>query len=227
MDSDQLAAMRQAYQAEGLDERDLVRDPYEQLDTWLKAAIDAELPEPNAMVLSTVANTTSGGGCPSTRTVLLKGVRGFELGGGLIFYTNHTSRKGQELAANPNACVLFPWHAIGRQVSVTGRVERLPGEESAAYFRSRPRGSQLGAWASHQSQPVASPAQLRARYRELAERWPEPTEIPVPDFWGGYRLEPTEFEFWQGRPDRLHDRLVYRRSREHSAAGWEITRRSP
>jgi pyridoxamine 5'-phosphate oxidase len=171
-----------------------------QFALWFEDAIAAGLPEPNAMILA----TSSAGGRPSARTVLLKGFdeRGF------VFFTNYESRKGRDLAENPRACLLFPWHPIRRQVRVEGRVVRVSREDSAAYFRSRPYGSRIGAWASRQSAVVASREDLDSRFDELARRWPD--DPPVPDFWGGYRVVPSEVEFWQGRTDRLHDRLRYR-----------------
>lgn len=146
-------------------------------------------------------------------------------GDGFVFYTNYESRKGAELAENPHASLLFPWYALHRQVRVTGPVTLLDREESVAYFRSRPRGSQLGAWASErQSAVVPSRDYLEQRFGDCEQRWPEGTEVPLPDFWGGYRVVPDEVEFWQGRPDRLHDRLRYRRAR---TGGWVLERLSP
>jgi pyridoxamine 5'-phosphate oxidase len=179
---------------------------------------DAEargLPEPTAMVLATV----SAAGRPRARTVLLKG-HGQP---GFTFYTNRTSRKGQDLAGQPLACLLFPWHAMHRQVIIEGGVRALTQDESEPYFRARPRGSQLGAWASRQSSVLASRAELDERYAELERRWPPGETVPMPDFWGGYAVAPDSVEFWQGRPDRLHDRLRYQRS----PAGWIIERLAP
>lgn len=210
------AHLRRAYEGHGLDESDLAADPFEQFRIWFREAVDAGLPEPNAMVLS----TASADGEPSARTVLLKG-HGTD---GFRFFTNHTSRKGQDLVENPRATLLFPWHPMRRQVIVSGNVERLPEAESAAYFHSRPYGSQLGAWASErQSTVISSREELEARYVRAAETWPESGAVPLPGFWGGYRVVPTTVEFWQGGRDRLHDRLRYRRS------GWEwvVERLSP
>ncbi len=177
-------------------------DPLVQFDSWLADAMAAGLAEPTAMVLATV----SASGRPRARTVLLKsyGPDGF------TFYTNRTSRKGADLAEVPRACVLFPWHPMHRQVIIEGAVRTLTTQQSEPYFRSRPRGSQLGAWASRQSSVVGSRDDLDRRYAELAERWPEGTEVPMPGFWGGYQLVPEVCEFWQGRLNRLHDRLRYR-----------------
>jgi pyridoxamine 5'-phosphate oxidase len=142
---------------------------------------------------------------------------------GFVFFTNYTSRKARELDANPAASLLFPWHGLRRQVIVTGRAERVSAEESAAYFVTRPRGSQLGAWASRQSSVLAERAELDERFAELAERWPAGTEVPVPDFWGGYRVTPQVVEFWQGRTSRLHDRLRFSRVGD----GWTVVRLAP
>ena len=207
------AGLRRSYEGEPLLEVDLAADPVTQFAAWFADAMAAGLPEPNAMVLA----TASAGGRPGARTVLLKGYdeRGF------VFYTNYESRKGRDLAENPRACLLFPWHPMRRQVRVEGPVVRLPKEESAAYFRSRPYGSRIGAWASRQSAVLPSREALDRRFAELAERWPE--DPPVPDFWGGYRVVPEEVEFWQGRLDRLHDRLRYRRS----GTAWVVERLAP
>ena len=176
-----LAGMRREYMAEGLDGADLDPDPLVAFATWLCEVAEAGLAEPNAMVVSTVGPD----GAPSARMALLKALdtRGF------VFFTNYTSRKAVELAGNPQICLLFPWHALRRQVIVSGVVSRLGEGESAAYFRTRPRASQLGAWASRQSQVLASRAQLDERFAEVALRWPDGVDVPVPDFWGGYLVE--------------------------------------
>ena len=173
---------------------------------WLADAIAAHLPEPNAMVLA----TADGRGRPSARTVLLKGYdeRGF------VFYTNYHSRKGVELAANPYASVAFPWLPLSRQVRVEGGCERVSPEETAAYFALRPRGSQVGAWASPQSAVVGSRAELDAAVSAVEERFAETPDLPPPPHWGGYRLVPDAVEFWQGREDRMHDRIRFRRDHE-------------
>ena len=166
-----------------------------------------------------VVSTADADGAPSSRTVLLKAYdrRGF------VFFSNYDSRKGRELAANPQASLLFPWHPIARQVLVTGSVTRVSAHETEAYFHSRPHGSQLGAWASEQSSVVASREALEDRYAKEAARFPEGTEVPVPPYWGGFRVQARTVEFWQGRENRLHDRLRYVRS----GGGWSVERLAP
>ncbi len=212
-DPARLAALRRDYTAAGLDAADLAVSWHEQLGRWLADAIAAELTEPNAIVLA----TAGADGRPSARTVLLKAYDER----GLTVFTNYTSRKGRELAANPHASLVLPWVELQRQVVACGPVSRVSAEESAAYFRSRPRGAQLSAWASRQSQVVASRELLEQRRAELEQRFGD--DIPVPDFWGGVRLAPETVEFWQGRADRFHDRLQYRRA----DAGWVLERLSP
>jgi pyridoxamine 5'-phosphate oxidase len=199
----------------GLDEAMLASDPVVQFTGWLAEAEAAGLPEPNAMVLSTV----TGSGRPRARSVLLKshGQDGF------TFYTNRTSAKVQDLSGDPWACLLFPWYALRRQVIIQGAVSPLSERESEPYFHSRPRGSQLGAWASRQSSVIGSRAVLDDRYARLEQRWPAGTAVPMPSFWGGYRLRHDIVEFWQGRTNRLHDRLRYRRQGSH----WIVERLAP
>lgn len=208
--------MRKQYRVHGIAESELAQDPFRQFARWFADAAEAGLAEPNAMVLSTADRA----GVPSSRTVLMKSYdeRGF------VFFTNHTSRKAAELSANPNASLLFPWHTIARQVIAAGEVARISREETEEYFHSRPYGSQLGAWASHQSAVIADRACLERRYAALAARYP--STVPVPSFWGGYRVAPRTVEFWQGRENRLHDRLRYRR--DHAApSGWTVERLAP
>jgi pyridoxamine 5'-phosphate oxidase len=197
-----------------LTEADLLDDPIALFERWYADAQAASTSEPNAMTLATATPD----GRPSARVVLLKGVdaRGF------AFYTNEQSRKGRELAANPQAALTLLWPALERQVRVVGRVTRVDDAEADAYFASRPRGSQLGAWASQQSRPLAGRDELDARWAELSERW-EGEDVPRPPHWGGFRVEPDEIEFWQGRADRLHDRFAYVRADD----GWQRTRLAP
>jgi pyridoxamine 5'-phosphate oxidase len=207
--------MRRSYAGAQLGESSIAATWFEQFRRWFTEAVDA-LTEPNAMVLATVDPT----GRPSARTVLLKAYDE----AGLVFYTNATSSKGRQLAANPLATVVFPWIPLQRQVRLTGSVAPVSREETAAYFKTRPYGSQLGAWASRQSSVLPSRAVLEERFEELERRWP--SEVPVPDFWGGYRLTPDEVEFWQGRPDRLHDRLRFRRT-SGDDGDWLLERLAP
>jgi pyridoxamine 5'-phosphate oxidase len=208
-------AMRDDLDEPGFDEAMLADDPLTQFAAWMADTVAAGLPEPTAMVLATV----SGDGRPRARTVLLKS----HDSGGFTFYTNRTSRKGTDLAEVPRASLLFPWFAIRRQVIVEGAVSPLTTAESEPYFRSRAYGSQIGAWASRQSTVIGSRAELDDRYAELVRRWPDGTGVPMPDFWGGYRVIPEVVEFWQGRLNRLHDRLRYRRD----GGAWVIERLSP
>jgi pyridoxamine 5'-phosphate oxidase len=210
-----LAALRQEYGDAGLDVADLDADPVAMFRRWLDETVAAGLHEPNAVVVSTATPD----GRPSSRVVLLKAVdeRGF------VFYTNYGSRKGEELAANDACALLFPWHDLQRQVRVEGRAERVSEEESAAYFATRPRGSQVGAWASPQSREVASRAELDALHDRAEQRLGGRGEVPLPPYWGGFRVVPETVEFWQGRSGRMHDRLVYRRE----DAGWRTTRLAP
>jgi pyridoxamine 5'-phosphate oxidase len=198
-----------------LDEATAPADPMLLFTGWLDDVIAAALPEPTAMVLA----TASASGSPRARTVLLKE----HSPAGFVFYTNRTSIKGQHLAARPQACLLFPWYPIQRQVIVQGSVTALSVSESEPYFHSRAHGSQLGAWASRQSSVLSARAELDDRYRELEQRWPEDTDVPMPDFWGGYRVRPDSLEFWQGRANRMHDRLRYRRDGAH----WVLERLAP
>jgi len=213
-DPEELAALRREYGDSGLDHPDLAADPMVMFRHWLHDAVVAGLHEPNAMVVSTV----SAQGRPSSRMVLLKGVDD----SGLVFYTNYDSRKGDELSGNPHCAVLFPWHDLQRQVRVEGKAERISREESEHYFATRPRASQLGAWASPQSKVVESRDELERGYREVEDRF-DSVDVPLPENWGGYLVVPEAVEFWQGRRGRMHDRLVYRRVGQ----GWATARLAP
>jgi pyridoxamine 5'-phosphate oxidase len=192
----------------------------DQFAAWLAEVVELGVPEPNAMVLS----TANANGQPSSRHVLLKGVGP----DGFVFFTNYGSRKGRELAANPLASLCFPWFCIGRQVVVTGLVTKVTRQESDDYFASRPRTSQLGAWASaHQSDVVASREELDDAYAAVAAKYADVDAIPTPPFWGGFRLTPATVEFWQGRNARLHDRLRFRRPDGGAAGPWIVDRLSP
>jgi pyridoxamine 5'-phosphate oxidase len=211
-----LAGQRVDYTLGGLSERDAPASPYELFHRWYDEALAAG-GEPNAMVVSSV----SGDGLPSSRTVLLKGLDEGEREG-FVFYTNYRSRKGRDLAAQPGCALLFPWYALQRQVRVEGVAEQVSRAESEAYFASRPRDAQLGAWASPQSEEVPDRQALDRLLVEAARRF-EGTDVPCPQHWGGYRVRPEAVEFWQGRHGRMHDRLHYRRE----GAGWGRSRLAP
>ncbi|WP_422740902.1 pyridoxamine 5'-phosphate oxidase [Micromonospora sp. WMMD729] len=209
--------MRNEYAADlGLTEADLAADWYTQFDRWFADAVAHGLPEPNAMVVG----TADAAGRPSGRTVLLKGYDP----DGFVFFTNHLSRKGVEATENPYASLVFPWFPMQRQVVVAGSIAPVDPAVTESYFASRPRGSQVGAWASPQSSVVPDRATLEERYREVAERYADESAIPPPPHWGGLRVRPDSVEFWQGRAGRLHDRLRFRRVDE---GDWIVERLAP
>ena len=210
-----LESLRREYISGGLSRADLAPDPVDQFDTWMRQALEMQVPDPTAMAAATVA----GDGQPSQRIVLLKhfDARGF------VFYTNYESRKALELESNPRISLLFPWNAINRQIKICGSASRVGREESGAYFASRPRTSQLAAMASRQSRVLESREELLAAFAALDEQYRD-SEVPLPEDWGGYRVQALEYEFWQGRPDRLHDRLRYSRG---EAGDWIIERLAP
>ncbi len=213
--SKDLAALRQNYALHALSESDVSPDPIAQFGHWFDEAIDSKVLEPNAFSLATASRE----GRPSARTVLLKG---FDKQG-FVFFTNYESRKGNELELNPYAAMLFTWLDLQRQIRIEGRIEKISAEESLDYFQSRPIESQIGAWASPQSRPITSRAVLEQNQKAIKTKYRGLEKLPVPPFWGGYRIEPVWFEFWQGRESRLHDRVVY----GAKEGGWEIGRLAP
>jgi len=210
-----LSDLRRGYALAGLKESDLDPSPFKQFDKWFQQALAAGLPEPNAMTLATATPD----GKPSARVVLLKGFNEH----GFVFFTNYESQKGRELSANPHAALVCYWIELERQVRISGRVSRVSAEESEDYFRSRPVGSQLGAWVSRQSQVVSGREILEDKLEELTQEY-QSKPIPLPPYWGGYRVAPDTLEFWQGRPNRLHDRLRYTCQPDDQ---WLIERLSP
>ena len=214
-----IAALRKSYELAELDESASAADPLQQFQTWLDQAIAARLAEPNAMTLATV----SADGRPSTRIVLIKGVDAL----GLVWYTNYESRKGRELAANPQAALQFHWVELERVVRIEGSVEKVSEAESDAYFATRPLDSRIGAWASPQSEAIGGREVLESLFAATQARYANADDdIPLPPHWGGYRLAPSELEFWQGRPSRLHDRIRYRRD-SGTPDRWIVERLAP
>ena len=209
------AAMRAQYDAPELRRQDLDPDPIRQFAAWFELACKSGIPEPNAMALATVSTR----GQPSLRNVLLKSYDET----GFVFFTNYQSRKAREISDNPSVALLFSWLPLARQVSITGAAERIGTAESLNYFLTRPRGSQIAAWISNQSQAISSRALLDGKLQEMKRKFAE-GQIPLPSFWGGYRVKPQAIEFWQGRPDRLHDRFLYARQEDDR---WSIERLAP
>ena len=211
-----LADIRKNYSREALTDQSVLPDPVHQFEFWLNEALKADVEEATAMVLSTATPE----GKPSARVVLLKGIEN----GNLVFFTNYNSRKGRQLEQNPQAAITFFWPALERQVRLEGKIARLSEAASDMYFHSRPKASQIGAWASPQSQEVKSRAELERAEQHYAEKFKANVEIPRPENWGGYQFIPEYFEFWQGRPSRLHDRIIYEKEQNGS---WDIKRLAP
>lgn len=210
-----LSSFREEYLKDSLHRKDLAASPFEQFDRWFKQALESGIPEPNAMSIATA--TTEG--VPSLRTVLLK----YYDDRGYVFFTNYTSRKANEIARNPEVCMLLPWVTLERQIIVYGRAEKISRTETLKYFLSRPRESQLGAWVSHQSQAISTRKLLMMKLNELRTKFAE-GKVPLPDFWGGFRIIPHHMEFWQGGPGRIHDRFLYTLLPDSS---WDIQRLQP
>jgi len=210
-----LTSLRAKYTTKGLDIKDLNQDPFMQFETWFNEAINAKLTEPNAFSLATVGSDMM----PSIRTVLLKifDEKGF------VFFTNYKSTKAKQIEENPKAAALFAWLDLERQVKIEGSIEKISSTESLKYFLSRPKGSQIGAWVSHQSEVITSRSLLEQKFDEIKRKFVK-GEIPFPSFWGGYAIKPTKIEFWQGGQDRLHDRFLYELQKDGS---WTISRLAP
>ena len=209
-----IAALRKEYTQAELDENSIHTNPFLQFEQWFQEALKSQLNEPNAMSVATVNKD----GQPFQRTVLLKTFNE----DGFVFYTNYTSRKAQQLESNPKISLLFPWYDLERQVAITGSVVKVSAKESLTYFLTRPRGSQLGAWVSNQSEVITSRSILEMKLAEMKNKFKE-GKIPLPDHWGGYRVIPDSIEFWQGRPNRLHDRILFTKTTEN----WKISRLAP
>ncbi len=214
MNNNEIANLRRDWSLKELDESNVSENPFDQFSIWMQEAIEAKILEPNAMALAT-ANKK---GIPSARIVLLKNIDRH----GLVFFTNYESKKSKDLMENPNASVVFFWKELERQLRVSGSVEKISKKESEEYFKTRPYKSRLSAWASKQSSEIPGRKSLEEKFSEMKNRFGE-DNIPLPDFWGGFRLIPIEFEFWQGRVNRLHDRIVYLKKND----AWKIVRLAP
>lgn len=214
-DPEKLETLRREYSRQVITKENVKPDPFDQFSIWFNEALDSDVTDANAMTLS----TSDSSGQPSSRIVLLKG---FDEGG-FRFYTNYKSKKAQDLKQNSRAALSFFWPALERQICIRGKVKMMNREDSAAYFETRPRESQLGAWASSQSSEIEDRKELEKNFEEVRQKF-EQKKVPIPDFWGGFILWPTYIEFWQGRPRRLHDRILYTREEE---GGWQISRLSP
>ncbi len=210
-----ISAIRREYMSQGLSHQDLKDNPIDQFEVWFEQACNADILDPNAMTLATADQS----GMPSVRTVLLKlfDYRGF------VFFTNYGSKKAKHIAENPQVALLFPWLQLNRQIKVQGSIEKISSGESLKYFASRPRGSQIGAWCSQQSEEITSRQFLEMSFAKMKEKF-QGGEIPLPDFWGGYRVIPTCIEFWQGRESRLHDRFEYQQQANDE---WAVRRLAP
>jgi pyridoxamine 5'-phosphate oxidase len=215
MSTQNIQDIRRDYMLQSLGEKDLIPDAIQLFSKWFDEAVNAEIPDVNAMTLSTCGLD----GQPHGRIVLLKGLEN----GGFVFYTNYESAKGKQIAENSKVGLCFYWTELERQVSIAGRAKKLPAEISEAYFKSRPYESRIGAWSSHQSRKVQSRAQLEAQYKDMLEEYPDKDNVPLPPFWGGYVIIPSRLEFWQGRESRMHDRFEYLKS----DGEWIINRLSP
>lgn len=218
MDKKAVAAMRQDYAKRALDESDLDLNPMKQFEKWFEESVQNDLLEPNAFTLSTVGADNR----PYSRVVLMKSYDK----DGLVFFTNYESNKAKQLALNPNVSVNFLWLEMERQLRIEGEAERISKLESLNYFVSRPQGSQLGAWVSPQSSIISSRAVLEEKWEQMKRKFKD-GKIPLPDHWGGYRIKPRYFEFWQGRSSRLHDRIIYEQALENSSVNWQIKRLAP
>lgn len=212
--TEDITSIRQEYTQASLDEFGVDANPFKQFESWFEETLKSKLLEPTAMILSTVASS----GAPSQRTVLLKH---FDMEG-FVFYTNYSSKKANHISKNSQVSLLFPWYGLERQVIISGEAQKISSKESLKYFLSRPRGSQLGAWVSNQSQIISSRKVLELKLAEMKEKFKE-GKIPLPDQWGGYKIIPNSFEFWQGRANRLHDRIFY----EMVDNSWIIRRLAP